>query len=387
MSKINSEPQLLQCGQYIIHVLRAMLHHQPIPTLPAEISWSQVFEFSRQHSLDTMILAGVENQVRSANPDCYAHWQQHRDMTVAQALTQISEEPRLLAAFSHAGLHVLPVKGSSLRKLYPRPDYRQMSDIDLVIPSEELEQASGLLASLGYEQSRKYLEDEHEVIYSLPPFLSVELHDVPSHIEESQRIGYYQGIWAKAESDETLPGVSHLRIEDAYLYLLMHFIKHYEYAGAGIRQVLDFYLFLQAYASEMDQAYLAQETNRLGIKTMRANIEQLAMYCFAAQPIQPSPEVRELQEFCILSGTYGGYLSHRIVIMRHTQQQESGHLLWKLRYLWQRLFPPADILYSRYPSAKGKPWLLPICWFRRLTDKSYWKERFHGEMDSMKQIK
>lgn len=121
------------------------------------------------------------------------------------------------------------------------------------------------------------------------------------------------------------------------------------------------------------------------IGPMRERVEQLAAYWFANKPGAADKELRELEAFCFLSGSYGGYLSQRICLMRKKQKNESG-VGWKLQYFWHRLFPPFAILCMRYPKLKTPPWLLPYFWLCRLFDFSYWKSYFHREMATLQQV-
>ena len=151
------------------------------------------------------------------------------------------------------------------------------------------------------------------------------------------------------------------------------------------RQVVDLYLFGQTYGGKMDADYLRRETEKLGIGPMRERVEQLAAYWFANKPGAADKELRELEAFCFLSGSYGGYLSQRICLMRKKQKNESG-VGWKLQYFWHRLFPPFAILCMRYPKLKTAPWLLPYFWLCCLFDFSYWKNNFHREMATLQQV-
>ena len=151
------------------------------------------------------------------------------------------------------------------------------------------------------------------------------------------------------------------------------------------RQVVDLYLFGQTYGGKMNADYLRRETEKLDIGPMRERVEQLAAYWFANKPGAADKELRELEAFCFLSGSYGGYLSQRICLMRQKQKNESG-VGWKLQYFWHRLFPPLAILCMRYPKLKTPPWLLPYFWLCRLFDFSYWKNNFHREMATLQQV-
>lgn len=227
--KEQAEQRLRQrCGRYLVAVVRAVLRGEEAPALPPELSWKNVFWMANQHSLLAMVFAGVEKQLR-AEPELQSRWKRACDECLVQTLTQMSEQPRILAAFSEAGLRVLPVKGNVLRALYARPDYRQMSDIDLIVPHEQLVQTEQLMQQLGY-QTQPGVEEENELDCSLPPYLHVEVHDTLLKTND-ENYRYYADIWQRAEPDADLPGVFHLRPEDEYLYLLLHFLQHYVEAG------------------------------------------------------------------------------------------------------------------------------------------------------------
>lgn len=375
--------QQQRCGRYLIAVLRAVLRGETAPALPERLRWDEVYEMAKFQQLNAMVYAGVAPMLQS-EPELAARWKKSCDQGMVQTLTQISEQPRLLAAFSAAGLRVLPVKGSAVRAAYPRPDFRQMGDIDLIIPHEQREQTDKLLQSLGY-QTQPGTEEETEIDAELPPYLHVEIHEALLKSDDPNA-AYYDDIWQRVEADKTLPGVFHLRTEDEYLYQLLHFIQHYEAAGVGIRQVLDIFLFQKTYGGQMDAAYLNQETEKLNIRAMRELVERLASFWFGDEPGTADEAVRELENFCFLSGLYGGYLSHLICLTRRTQKEQTG-VLWKVKYLLHRLFPPFDNLCLRYPRLKKAPWLLPFYWVARLVDPTYWRTRFRYEMDSVRKTK
>ena len=385
MNTKEQRAQELRRGRYLIAILAAMLHQKAVPPLPEGMTWQMVYNVARYHSLDSMVLAGVEPMVRQADPALYADWNKQRSMNMVQTLTQISEQQRLVEAFSKAELPVLLVKGSALRVLYPSPNYRQMSDVDILTSKEDTARAEKLLMELGYQETEKDSTQENEASFFLPPYMSVELHNSPVNPQDP-RAPYYEDIWTKTVENPALPHVFHLRTEDEYLYLLVHFIKHYDDAGIGIRQVMDVYLYQQAYGSSMDAAYLAKETAALGIDTMRTAIEQLAQLCFSGEepPEEPDALVREMEEVCLLSGIYGSTQSRSIRMMQKVQQAGSNNGAgWKLRYLWRRLFPPLEELYRRYPKARRAPWLVPYYWLCRLLDGDYWKRRFLNEIAGM----
>lgn len=101
--KEQAEQRLRQrCGRYLVAVVRAVLRGEEAPALPPELSWKNVFRMANQHSLLAMVFAGVEKQLR-AEPELQSRWKQACDECLVQTLTQMSEQPRILAAFPKRG--------------------------------------------------------------------------------------------------------------------------------------------------------------------------------------------------------------------------------------------------------------------------------------------
>lgn len=381
MNETEQAEQRLKCGRYLIAVLRAVLRREEAPALPEGLGWNEVYQMARENSLESMVLTGVEKKVQN-EPELYGKWSIRRDVNMVQTLTQMGEEPRLLSAFSQAGLQVLPVKGSVIRALYPQPNFRQMGDIDLLVHSTQMRQVEAKMQELRY-LTEPGAESEKETLLncSQPPYLHVEVHTNLLK-DDDPNTRYYTDIWQRAVQDPALPGVYHLRTEDEYIYQLLHFIQHYVEAGVGIRQVLDIYLFARTFADQMDNVYLAQEVQKLNIGSMREQVEKLGAFWFGDEKKDADDQTLELEAFCFLSGIYGSYATQRICLMR--KKQKNSEKGWKLQYIWHRLFPTVENLSMRYPRLKSAPWLAPFYWLLRLLDMSYWKEHFRSEMDMMK---
>lgn len=74
-------------------------------------------------------------------------------------------------------------------------------------------------------------------------------------------------------------GVYAMSKEDTYLYLLAHLAKHLKNGGAGIRQILDIWLYLQKEDDGLDKAYLRESLKALELEKLHTTIKELGEYC------------------------------------------------------------------------------------------------------------
>lgn len=126
------------------------------------------------------------------------------------------------AAFRGESIRWLEVQGTKVKPLYPRPEWRTMSDIDYIVDVKNLTRAGMLLERLGYQW--KLAHEDMEVAAHRPPNINIELHT-----------GYF---FPDSEYYEVM-GTPFATEPDLYLYNILHIAKHYYYGGCGIRRVLD----------------------------------------------------------------------------------------------------------------------------------------------------
>ncbi len=100
-----------------------------------------------------------------------------RDIAVRN-LTLEKEQTRLLDALHDSGIRCIPVKGVQLtRLLYPDLSWREIDDIDFIVPPEELGQAYRCLKDLGLADAENpWNADALGRLARRPAFLHPELH-------------------------------------------------------------------------------------------------------------------------------------------------------------------------------------------------------------------
>ena len=190
---------------------------------------------------------------------------------------------------------ILPLKGAVLRELYPKPEYRQMGDLDYLVDSDEdiMKQMGDVLHMLGYADGEGVgLESSHDV-YMKPPYMEVEIHRrLLPPTEENH--WHTDDIWERLVKDKSNPYLLHMTNEDFYLFHLLHFEKHYSMGGSGIRSILDQYYLMKQYGNTMDWDYI----NRLLTKMNYVDFEKRGFYVrgiFDVNPVLKGLSVRGIQ--------------------------------------------------------------------------------------------
>ncbi len=287
-----------------------------------------------------------------------------RDRLFDQGVAKAQRKAALLDAdmqaiidrFEQAGIWYMPMKGSVLKDMYPRPEMRQMSDVDILIDAERAEDAKVVMEELGF--SCKFFGTGFHDVYHKPPVSNVEIHSAlftAGHDASLYR--YYRNVKDRLLKDEGHSFGYHFGPDDFYIFMVAHEYKHYSGGGTGLRSLLDTYIFLKHENVDLD--YISTETEKLGIAEFEEQNRALALHLFGGGELTCAD--RQMLEYILRSGTYGTtqhLVSNQIVKL-------GGGARGKLKYLWSRVFIPMESVKGAYPFFYKHKILLPALPFYR----------------------
>ena len=285
-------------AEYSIRLIRAVMQGMPVPPLPQEIELDALYTFARMHNVEAMMYHGLSRLEMDSQDPVWQNWENRASMLLIQSMVQLAERDNLFHALPAAGIRLLPFKGCWLKEAYPDIDYRQMSDLDMLVDPEKAQDAKKIMLSLGFETDA-FEDQPNHAGYLKPPYTEVELHT--ALLREGNE--YYDDVWNRALPVEGTPGLYRFKPEDEYIYYLLHLNKHLQNAGTGIRSILDSLVYRNTYP-DMDRAYLQQEFKKLKLLERTAQIETLADCWFKTGEVVPE-NLLPLAEFIMDCGSYG----------------------------------------------------------------------------------
>lgn len=340
----------------IITLLRSALKNEAL-ALPEDFDWSNAVNTLYEHHLVGMAVRGAARcGVSRAMPEI-------RRLTalfckdVAASRLQMQQLAGIYSLFQEHGIVYMPVKGAVLKSMYPQSELRVMGDADILIRQEQYPVIREILSALGFQED---LESDHEYIWCAGDF-KLELHKrlIPSYNKDYD--GYYGDGWQLARR-EAQSSACYLSPEDHFIYLLVHFAKHYRDGSVSAKNICDFWVFRNAYP-HMDEAYLHAELQKLKLLEFYQNILDLLDTWF--EGTAPTRAVEILTQTAFRGGIYTFEESQLTVSVIKLQKETASLSGSKGVWLWRKLFPPANALSQRYPVLKKYPLLLPVIWAAR----------------------
>ena len=296
-------------------------------------------------------------------------FQEKKAQSIRRTILMDAERKVILGFFEKSGIWYMPLKGVELNNLYPQYGTRQFVDNDIFFDAVRWQDVRDYMKSQGY--TVKGIDKKAQDVYHKPPIYNFEMHrrlfmevGKPFLIAATD---YYGDVKERHIKDEDNRLGYHFQAEDFYVYFLAHSYKHWESHGAGLRTVLDVYLYRCA-RPDMDVAYIAGELRRLGLTEFEALFCSLGEKLFGPAPASAlTEEEREALTLLESSGVFGTLEQGVQNDLRQLQGCEGPiGVRTRVKYLLRRVFPDREWYRANAPFVYRHGWLKPLYWVCRL---------------------
>lgn len=337
---------------YLIHLIKSAIHNEQPREIPDGLRFDMVYRYGVYHHVANIAFYSVVKLEKKPDLELYREWEECCNRAVVRDFTQSFARDEIVAEFEQADIRYLEPQGTHIKKLYPQPEYRTMSDLDFMIDPENLSKARDVLEHLGYECKEM---NDVDVNGFRPPNINVEVHTsyFPRNSEfyDVMRLPF-----------STVEETGEYNVNELYIYNLLHIAKHYNAGGFGIRRVLDVYYLNLHYGKILDWQYVVSVFKSAKVENFVKELTSLASQWFADG--EGNAERSELAVFVLgsgLHGTWRNFLSRQLKASHH----EDGSF-FKVKYFFRRLIGTKENMYITYPVLKRWKVLYPFCWIHRV---------------------
>lgn len=276
---------------------------------------------------------------------------------VGQQVRQEFYQSAIFEKLDEKKIEYLPIKGSSLRALYPHPEMRISCDVDFLVQEKDMPQVGEALTECGLEEDTSVDGADHGSWHA-EGGVTIEPHKSVMSLTDFE--GYFTDFWQKAIPVGDGTPRMRLKTEDEYIFLIAHAYKHFIHGGCGVKTLSDVWLFRKKHA-DMDEAYLNAELEKTGAVKFDKKLVALAECWLGDASFDEDSEI--LTDFLFDGGVYG---TGKTSALMGTDGENVKNT--KRNFLLKRLFPPLKTLKIRYPVLKKCPILLPVMWIARILD-------------------
>ncbi len=244
----------------LLELLKASLFDLP-PMLPENTNWGKIYEIAKVQCVVSL----VANKVPLEHRD---EWLNVSYQNKAHYIKMIYEQSSLVRLLNDKSIPFVIIKGTAAAIYFPVPSLRTFGDIDFYISEEFFESTINLLLNNGFKliskDLRAYEFDKNGIDFELhSKFSSKNYND----IEHLLLKGFNSAVEYKI-GDLSFPG---LPAYENGLVLLGHIMQHLKDSGIGLRQIIDWMMFVH---KELDDSAWDNHFRELACE---AGLEKLAV--------------------------------------------------------------------------------------------------------------
>lgn len=357
--------------EYLIKAIGSAVNNTQ-PPLPCEgINWDCLKKIANYCSVQAMLANTVLSLPKEYLPDeeiCKS-FNENKNISLFIDGVLNYEIETILKTFDKYKIKNVPLKGYFIKNEYPQPDFRSVSDFDILFDRNQIDDVKKAFAEIGYEFLHN---DDNQYHFQKKPYVYIEMHATLVHEYET----YYPYLVDQIDHTTKRDGYDfsyEMSYEDHYVYMMVHNSNHLRKCGLGIRMVLDTYLYYKNHHKDFDMDYLRNRLKQFELDVFEERVRSIAFNWFSST--EPTITFDDFETYICLSATIGR-VSTGVMVGSHKMRlkaEKEGKKKTKFSYFLTGLFPSKTNMGYYYPYVIKFPFLLPVSWF------SMWFKRFFIE--------
>lgn len=333
--------------EYLSELIHSQMENRIPKPMPEGLTIEAVEKIAAEGHMDYCLLAPLMKF--SLPPETVERLRTKILYSTMKTLQQVCAARELQAALEAAGIRNQLLKGAVMKQMYPRPELREMSDIDIMLYEDSFDKAEQILFGMGYQKEQAV---KHHVIFKKNPYLVVEMHwSLYEETVDKEQYLYYKNQFRA----QLKPGCEYsyeFSAEDFYVYLISHMAKHFYENGCGIRNLMDIYIYQQKYGAVMDPKTVHRELKKCGLTDFEYHAKRLADIWLGGE--SSTEFYNQMFAYMLECGIYG-----------KSENGIWGQLVKQERARSGFYFPSLNYMKEYYPWLNKFPALLPAAWFVR----------------------
>lgn len=383
-----------QTQKNIISILSSSIRGEKVDHLNIDnINWLDVFEEAEAHNITALLYPTLKylSQYHTIDKNLVSKWIRRSLLCGIQQIKHIKQMSKVFENFREANIPVIALKGLVVREYYPHPEFRSMSDADILVHRADVKKAEKVLMNLGYYKSSSI---EIHSTFDHKNHLSIDLHwTLVNELHIKTVSDFDKTLWTNTRT-VTMNGlpVLALSLEYELLHLILHMASHMMKSGFGLRQLCDVVVFVEKEKENIDWNLFFEKAKTYKIEKLVMTIFILCKELFnMGLPNEDSMDYFKRNQYTDLlvnelfsSGVFGKRNRIRINSTRvlHDNYNNKETSTRKINFIISFLFPSPKNLSRKYFYAKKCPLLIIVAWIHRIAYTLY-----HSGLSIFEQIR
>ncbi len=331
--------------------------------LDGDIDWNYIYHVCYRQRITCIVYQAIkDNGIRI--PSEYLRLFQVQALNdVKTDRDQIRFLDHIFNVFEEKKIAFIPLKGSFVKYLYPRTEFRQMADADVYIDFDKYDQLKPVMEQLGFiyignnDYHFEWKKDE----------LKIEYHK--ALLSSSYGLSDTFDACAKAALSRNCSGSRcDLDINDHLLYSVAHLAKHCITGSITIRNLTDIY-YLKG-IKDIDYNYLEKSLAETGLTRFYEVVCNALDEWFSGSTF--SEETESLfNRILAVSKEATERKFYSAAVFQENAGRKKISVWHRVKYCLGMLFPPYKRMAGHYNVLYKAPVLLPVFYIWRPLDKLF----------------
>lgn len=232
---------MTQAEQVLLSLIRKSLFDSK-ESFPSDTDWDAVLREAKQQ---TVVGIAAKALPDSCAGEAREKWKAAEFQQLANTILYWKAQDELHRLLTESGIPFVILKGAAAAMYYPDPYRRAMGDIDFLVPPEQFDRTATVLLENGYLPDHE--PTDRHIGFSKNK-VSFELHHHFSYLDLDIEDALLSGISLAERISIDNHVFSALPANENGLVLLAHLWEHL-HSGVGMRQVIDWMMFVLAHLS------------------------------------------------------------------------------------------------------------------------------------------
>ena len=279
----------------LLKLLGMVLHGKDVSAVLPDLTdteWEQLFALADRHEVLALLAPVLESEKIPQGQRPAAETKIAR--TIHNGIQLQVLNASLTALLEEEDIRAVTLKGCTIARWYPVPEYRKMTDIDLYVQDrEKAKKAVQILCANGFRQSEEWHANHHVALIS-GQNQEVELHtswaDAFQEKSLNELVEKLQIESVRHEKCVDVQGFSIWAYDTPWqaCYLLIHMLLHFVGSGFGLRNLCDWVVLWEHCEDDGERAEFWRWIGRSGAADFARAMTELCVR-FLGLPREKSP--------------------------------------------------------------------------------------------------
>ncbi|MCR4659101.1 MAG: nucleotidyltransferase family protein [Bacteroidales bacterium] len=279
----------------------------------SEDEWQSLLRLSCGNNIRAITADGIKKIGLQPPRNVWLPWLAEASKVELQYRQSRAALAELTDFFCQNGIRTIELKGGSLATLYPVPEHREATDLDIYQFGDH-RRADALVQQ--HYAATVHDDGYHHTKYNFKG-ITVENHYSFLNNLNSQRSRDYEALLHQQVPSATFTA----------MFVIRHTASHFASSSLVARHLLDWAAVVQSYRTEVDWQLTSRAIAPSGMTPFVATVQALTAQRLGIEPVAQLPisTNEDLNQRVLNDIVYGEFAE------RHHEREDIGRALWKLR--------------------------------------------------------